>query len=108
MVVPWLLFYGGAGAPGPTQITIDGNHICYPGNVSTKTASLELAKLMLNSVLSRPGAKFACFDVNNFYLGTSLDRHEYVKIKLADLPQEFIEEYDLASRERHGWIYFNI
>ncbi len=38
--------------PNHTQITIGGNHICYPGNVGTNTASLELLKLLLNSVLS--------------------------------------------------------
>jgi hypothetical protein len=38
--------------PNHTRITIDGNRICYPGNVGTNTASLELLKLLLNSVLS--------------------------------------------------------
>ncbi len=38
--------------PNCTQITIGGNRICYPGNVGTNTASLELLKLLLNSVLS--------------------------------------------------------
>ncbi len=38
--------------PNHTQITIGGNHICYPGNVGTNTASLELLKLLLNRVLS--------------------------------------------------------
>ncbi len=39
--------------PNCTRITIGGNHICYPGNVGTKTALLELLKLLLNSVLSQ-------------------------------------------------------
>ena len=38
--------------PNHTQITIGGNRICYPGNVGTNTASLELLKFLLNSVLS--------------------------------------------------------
>ena len=37
--------------PNQTRITIGGNRICYPGDVATKTASLKLVKLMLNSVL---------------------------------------------------------
>jgi hypothetical protein len=44
--------------PNCTRITIGGNHICFPGNVGTNTASLELVKLLLNSVLSRKGAQF--------------------------------------------------
>ena len=37
--------------PDHTRITIAGNRICYPGDVGTKTAPLELVKLMINSVL---------------------------------------------------------
>ena len=40
--------------PNQTQITIGGNRICYPGNMGTKTASLELVKLQINDVLSTP------------------------------------------------------
>jgi hypothetical protein len=38
--------------PDCTRITIGGNRICFPGNVGTNTALLELVKLLLNSVLS--------------------------------------------------------
>jgi hypothetical protein len=38
--------------PNSMQITIGGNCICYPGNVGTNKVSLELLKLLLNSVLS--------------------------------------------------------
>ena len=81
--------------PNHTSITIGGSRICYPGDVRTPTASLELFKLILNSVLSCKGARFACFDISNFYLGTPMDRPEYVKIKITDIPKEFIEEYNL-------------
>ncbi len=46
-----------------TRITVKGNLICYPGNAGTNTALLELTKLMLNSVISRKGAWFACIDI---------------------------------------------
>ena len=62
--------------PNCTRIIIGGNRICYPGDTGTKTGSLEVVKLLFNSVLSRPGAKFACFDIKNFYLGTPLDQPE--------------------------------
>ena len=94
--------------PNRTRITIGGNRICYPGDCGTKTGSLETTKTMFNSVLSRPGAKFACFDIKNFYLGTPLDRPEFVRIKLADIPQEFIDEYNLLEYEHDGWVYFEI
>ena len=52
--------------PNRTRITVAGNHISYPGDVGTPTASLDLFKLILNSVLSRLGAIFAYFDAANF------------------------------------------
>ena len=91
-----------------TRITIGGNRICYPGDTGTKTGSLELVKLIFNDVLSTPQARLGCFDISNFYLGTPLNRPEYVRIKLADIPQEFVDEYSLTTLERDGWIYFEI
>ena len=78
--------------PNRTRITIRGNRINFPGDVGTPIASLELAKLVFDSVLLRPGAKFTTFDICNFYLQTPLDRPEYVRIKLSDIPEEFTLE----------------
>ncbi len=94
--------------PDRTRITIGGSRICYPGDVCTNTASLELFKLLLNSVLSRKGARFSSIDLKNFYLDTPMPNPEYVCIKITDIPAEFIEEYQLAGRDRDGWIYFKI
>ena len=44
----------------------------------------------------------------HIYLQTPMDRPEYVGIKLLDIPQEFIEEYDLTKLVQNGWIYFEI
>ena len=57
---------------------IAGSNIVHPGYVGTPTGSLDLVKLIINSVLSQRNAKFVCFDIKNFYLGTPLHRFEYV------------------------------
>ena len=62
--------------PNRTRITLAGGHICVPYDVSTPTGSLELVKMMINSVLSRRNAKFAAFDVKNFYLDTPMGNPE--------------------------------
>ena len=64
--------------PNRTRITILGNRICYPGDVGTTTAALELFKLLINSILSHKGARFVCFNIKNVYLCTPLDRPKYV------------------------------
>ena len=83
--------------PNCTRITICGNLFYYPVDMGTPTASLELFKLIINSVLSKRGTQYATFDIKNIYLGTLLNQTEYVKIRLANIPQEFIEEYDLET-----------
>ena len=60
--------------PNRTRIIIAGGHILVPVDVSTPTGSLELGKLMINSVLSRQNARFAAFDIKNFYLNTPMEK----------------------------------
>ena len=81
--------------PNQTRITIGGITITYLGNCGTKTGSLETVKLMLNSTLSTPDARFMTTDLEIFYLMTPLDRPEYAHIQLSVMPQEIINEYDL-------------
>jgi hypothetical protein len=60
-------------------------------------------------VLSRPGAKFACFDAANFYLQTpEMERKEYVRVKYADIPPEFRAEYKIDDFAHKGWVYFEV
>ena len=80
----------------------------YSWDVGTPTFSLELIKLILNSVLSHPGTKFSCFGVKMFYLATTMDRSEYARIKIEDIPQELIKEYNLLPMVHNDWIYFKI
>ena len=94
--------------PNRTRITIMGKFCIYAGDVGTKTASLDLCKLLFNSVLSRKGAKYITYDISNYYLRTPLDYPEYVKIKLTDIPQDFINEYNLNDYVHDGWVYFEI
>ena len=94
--------------PNRTRITVSGSQICYPGDVGTTTGSLNLVKLIINIFLSRHNARFFCFDLKDFYLQIPMERSEYVHIKLSDIPQEFIEEYNLTQSVQNGWIYFEI
>eukprot|EP00804_Cyclotella_cryptica_P015404 CCRYP_008022-RA/>CCRYP_008022-RA protein AED:0.38 eAED:0.38 QI:0/-1/0/1/-1/1/1/0/222 len=94
--------------PYRTRITLGGDHIRYPGDCGTKAGSLETVKLLLNSVLSTPTARFASFGISNFYLGTPLDRPEYARIKLSDIPDDFVQEYSLHDFAHNGYVYFEV
>ena len=43
-----------------------------------------------------------------FYLATPTDQREFVRIRLEEIPQEFIDEYNLTPYAHNGWIYFEI
>ena len=70
----------------------------YPGDCGTPTADLLTVKLLLNSVISTEGAKFMTIDIKNFYLNTPMDRYEYLRLKLNELPDDVIEEYGLKYK----------
>jgi hypothetical protein len=45
---------------------------CYPGDVSTPTTDMTTAKILFNSVISTPRARFMHIDVKYFYLNTTM------------------------------------
>ena len=83
--------------PNCTRITVAGSQIFYPGNVGTPTGLLDLIKLIISSVLSLRNARLFPLILKNVYLQTRMERSKYVRIKFSDIPQEFIEEYDLSE-----------
>jgi hypothetical protein len=57
-----------------------------------------VVKLMLNSIISTPNAKFMTIDIKDFYLMTPMDRFEYFQMKLELFPQDIIKEYGLRDK----------
>ena len=47
-------------------------------------------------------------DVKNFYLGTPMDRPEYIKIPIMLIPQEIIDEYKLTKLVHKEYVYVRI
>jgi hypothetical protein len=84
--------------PYRTRITMGGNLINYPDDCGTPTADLLTVKLMLNSVISTPNAKFMTINIKDFYLMTPMDRYEYFRMKLELFPPNIIEEYGLRDK----------
>jgi hypothetical protein len=91
-----------------TILTVGGDQIEYPGDKSTQTVDLTMEKILINSVISTPNAKFLVIDIKIFYLNTPLGRFEYMVINLASLPQETIEKYDLNKLAQDGKVYIEI
>ena len=94
--------------PNRVRITAGGNLINYPHELTTRTADITTSKIMWNSTISTPGARYACSDAKNFYLATPLDDPEYMRIPANLVPDSFIEAYNLKDKIKNGYIYMRI
>ena len=95
--------------PNRTQLVAGGDRVCYPGNAGTPTEDLLTVKLLLNSVISTPGAKFFTMDITDFYFNTPMARYKYMRLWMVDMPEDVIKHYklrDMATPE--GYVYCKI
>ena len=84
--------------PNRVRLTVGGNLLNVPGDLSTKTVYLTTSKTLLDSVLSTKYARFTCIDIKNMYLQTPMTYYEYMRIPRHLVPREFIGEYGLESK----------
>jgi hypothetical protein len=66
------------------------------------------SKILWNSVISAPDARFAGADIKNMYLEIPLDRFEYMMMPIALLPTDIIEHYNLLEKAIDGYVYMEI
>merc|ERR1711966_284779 len=91
-----------------TRVTVGGDRINCPFDCGTPTADVPVIKLLWNSTISTPGAKYFTLDISNFYLGTPMERPEYMRMPLKIMPPEIVEKYNLKELEVDGWVYIKI
>jgi len=95
--------------PNRTRLVAGGDRVHYPGDAGTPTADLLTVKLLINSIISTPGAKFFTMDIKDFYLNTPMKRFEYMRLKLSDMPEDVIEHYKLRKiATPDGFVYCEI
>ena len=49
-----------------------------------------------------------CIDLKDFYLGTPMNRYEYMWIKMDDIPQYIINQYGLTAKAVNGKVLVEI
>ncbi len=79
------------------------------GNVSARTASLDVVTILLHSTVSDKKHWFT-IDIKDFYLGTPLPdtRYEYIRIERKKLPPTSITSHDLEPFFHNDAVYFQI
>jgi hypothetical protein len=81
------------------RMTTGGDKANYDGYTKADTADLTVVKMLINATISDSKSKFATADIENFYLNQEnvLDRPEYIKLKIKDIPTEIMKKYKLQE-----------
>ena len=77
-------------------------------DVSAPTSDMTIEKILFNSVIYTPGARFIKIDLKNFYLKTPLPNRRYMKMKIYILPDEIIKKYNPPEIVHTEYVYFKI
>ena len=92
--------------PNCSRLTIGGDRLNVPKDSGTPTVDMVTVKLHLNSVISTKGACYCTIDLKDFYLMTPMTRPEYMRMKIKDLPEEFVTMYNLTNKATSdGFVY---
>ena len=94
--------------PNRMRLTVGGNLLYYEGNVYTEMTDIITIKMLLNSVLSTPTAKFLTLDIKNFYLDTPMKVFEYMKLKFDTIPKDILAKYNSDKVVHNGHVYLEI
>jgi hypothetical protein len=83
--------------PNRTRLVAGGDRVHHPFNAGTPTANLLTIKLLINRLISTPGARFFMMDINYILLYTPMTKYEYMQLKLSDMPDDVIAHYHLLD-----------
>ena len=92
--------------------TVGGNLIHSELDLAAQVAELEVIKMLIHSVASdrahNTDTQFVTLDITDYYLGAPLDRYEYVRIPVRDLPDDIMDEFNLHQYVHNGAVLFEI
>jgi hypothetical protein len=90
-------------------LVVGGDRVHYPNDSGTPTVDLLTVKILINSIISTPGAKFMTTDIKDFYLNTPMARYKYMQLRIADMREDVIKHYNLREKATpNGYIYCEI
>jgi hypothetical protein len=94
--------------PNRVCITVGGNLINYSFELTMRTTDMVSSKLLWNSTISTPGARFAGANIKNMYLETPLDCFECMRMLISLFPTDIINHYQLNNKVLKDYVYMEI
>ena len=74
--------------PCRVRLCIGGDRIHFPWGCGTPTVDMLTFKILMNSIVLTPNAKFVSINIKYFYLNTPMPHYECMRLKLSDLPDD--------------------
>ena len=92
------------------RVTIGGDRLEYAGKTSSVPATLQAVKILLNSTISTPNARFLTVDIKDFYHGTPMAEkdYEHAQMPLNLIPEEIVKQYNLNKLAVNGKVCFEV
>jgi hypothetical protein len=87
---------------------VGGGRLDYSGKVATSTVDITTFKILINSTLPTKVSEMITMGIKNYYMGTLLDRYEYMRMLLSRFPEEIVNKYNLKELALDGWVYIEI
>jgi hypothetical protein len=83
------------------RIVAGGDKLSYTDNPASPATNLLETKILLNSVISdtKRGARFCTADLKDHFLGSPMERPEYMKIPITRFPIDIIKKYTLDTKQ---------
>jgi hypothetical protein len=91
-----------------SESLLAGTSLMIHTNSPPKQPTWYLQKIMWNSVISTPSAKFGGADIKNMYLKTPLNRYKYMHMPLKLFLDDIIAHYSLCKKSLNGYVYMEI
>ncbi len=85
-----------------------GDKLTYADDAGSPAALLLETKLLINSVISTPGAHFMSMDLKDHFLCTPMLNPEYMKIAYKYFPPDIITKNNLQDLVHNGYFYCKI
>ena len=81
------------------RITVGGDRLEYAGDAGSPATNMLETKILINSTISdaERGARMLCADIKDFFLATSMEETEYMKVHLKYFPDDIINRYCLRK-----------
>jgi hypothetical protein len=91
------------------HLTVGSNRVNFPGDCGMPTVDMVTVKLRLSGVILTKGVCYCTIDLKDFYLMTPMTRPEYMRMKIEDLPKDFVTMYNLTDKATsNGFVYIKI